>query len=131
MASHHSQTVGFAESAVQKIVLLLTNAIIAIAQGKSSGMSLWGKDGFAIIVKTKTKRMLNRAVYAGYVELKMTDRYHNIILMAVLFIFCFFANGCGSLKLHERKADEANPNDLGSVTELELKGPKAQLSHKF
>jgi uncharacterized protein YceK len=50
---------------------------------------------------------------------------------SVFIIVCVLLSGCGSLKLHERKASESNPADHGSITEVELRGPKAQVSHKF
>jgi hypothetical protein len=75
--------------------------------------------------------MQNRVVCAGSDGVNKIYKYHIMIYGAAILIFCLFTSGCGSLKLHERKADEANPNDLGSVTELELRGPKGQLSHKF
>jgi len=46
----------------------------------------------------------------------------------ILMIFCFV--GC-SFTLHERKQDESNPSDLGSKTEIQLRGPKAKISHTF
>ena len=51
-------------------------------------------------------------------------------LIIVFLIFTLFS-GCGSLKLHERKKIESSPTDSGSITELELRGPRAQVSHKF
>jgi uncharacterized protein YceK len=49
----------------------------------------------------------------------------------IFIVICIPLVGCGSLKLHERKAIDSNPADNGSITEVELKGPKAQISHKF
>ena len=49
----------------------------------------------------------------------------------ILFIILLMISGCGSLRLHERKKDESNPNDQGSTTDIELRGPRAQVSHKF
>ena len=46
----------------------------------------------------------------------------------ILMIFCL--SGC-SFTLHERKKDEDNPSDLGSKTEIQLRGPKAKISHTF
>jgi hypothetical protein len=39
-------------------------------------------------------------------------------------------SGC-SYTLHERKADPENKKDHGSKTELQLRGPKAKVSHQF
>jgi uncharacterized protein YceK len=49
----------------------------------------------------------------------------------LFFIICILLTGCGSVKLHERKASHDKAADQGTLTELELKGPKAQVSHKF
>jgi len=70
-----------------------------------------------------------RAKMKRYKKFKRRNKFYLIVPLSL--IVCFLISGCGSLKLHERKADESNPADQGSVTELELKGPKAQLSHKF
>jgi uncharacterized protein YceK len=54
-------------------------------------------------------------------------------LFFIMFVpvLCVLISGCGSIKLHERKASHDNAADQGTITEIELKGPKAQVSHKF
>ena len=49
-----------------------------------------------------------------------------IPLIFAALIIC----GC-SHTLHERKPDPSNPSDKGTETAIELRGPKAQISHKF
>jgi|GEM_PF-1071725 len=53
--------------------------------------------------------------------------------MRVFFlVFILVAvGGCASIRLHEQKKKSANPADLGTQTDLELKGPRAKVSHKF
>jgi uncharacterized protein YceK len=54
-----------------------------------------------------------------------------LFLLMFVFALCVLMSGCGSIKLHERKASHDNAADQGTITEIELKGPKAQVSHKF
>jgi uncharacterized protein YceK len=54
-----------------------------------------------------------------------------LFFIMLLIILCAVASGCGSIKLHERKVSHDKAADQGTITEIELKGPKAQVSHKF
>ena len=53
-----------------------------------------------------------------------------MIKAAFLILIILSVTGC-SMTLHERKKDENNPSDLGTKTEFNIKGPKAEISHKF
>ena len=47
-----------------------------------------------------------------------------------LLIISLCLTGC-SMTLHERKKDENNPKDEGAITQLQIRGPKAAVTHKF
>lgn len=50
-------------------------------------------------------------------------------LSAILLLICFLS-GC-SYVLFKREKDKTDPTDEGSVTKIQLKGPKAAIHHKF
>ena len=53
-------------------------------------------------------------------------------MRAFLLVFILvLVSGCASIRLHEQKKSSSNPADLGTQTDLELKGPRAKVSHKF
>ena len=49
----------------------------------------------------------------------------------LLILMLIFVSGCASIGLHEQKKSASNPADLGIQTDLELRGPRAKVSHKF
>ena len=69
--------------------------------------------------------MINIKTFLSNMNFSNSKRLFIVFLIFVLF------SGCGSLKLHERKKSESDPADSGSITELELRGPRAKVSHKF
>jgi hypothetical protein len=57
---------------------------------------------------------------------KMISR---VFLIIILLSFIF--SGCASYTLQERDRDPSKLGDAGSKTELEIKGPKADITHSF
>jgi hypothetical protein len=54
----------------------------------------------------------------------------NRVFLLIALLSLLFA-GCASYTLQERDRDPAKPGDAGSKTELEIKGPKADITHSF
>jgi uncharacterized protein YceK len=51
-----------------------------------------------------------------------------LLFMAVL---CFLSCGCYKVVLHEEKGTPGDPNNRGSATKLEMRGPRARIKHEF
>jgi hypothetical protein len=66
--------------------------------------------------------------YKARNDLVMKIHIYSIIHV---FVFCVLIAGCTSVRLHEREPDPTRPDDQGNITELQLRGPKVQVSHKF
>jgi hypothetical protein len=54
---------------------------------------------------------------------------NRVFLLIALLSFLF--SGCASYTLQERDRDPSKLGDAGSKTELEIKGPKADITHSF
>ena len=54
------------------------------------------------------------------------------IFLRLIIGFCISVTllGC-SHTIHKRDPDEHNPQDSGSETQIQLRGPRAVLQHKF
>lgn len=52
-------------------------------------------------------------------------------IMIILTVFSFLLAGCYNLTLYEKKKNESDPQDQGAKTEFSIKGPKAEITHKF
>lgn len=52
-----------------------------------------------------------------------------LLVMAGLFgVLC---GGCYKVVLHEDKGIPGDPNSRGSLTKLEMRGPRARIKHEF
>ena len=54
-----------------------------------------------------------------------------IILISIIVAFSFTATAGCAWTLHKREKDESKPNDEGTETKLQWKGPKAAIEYKF
>jgi len=52
-------------------------------------------------------------------------------MMLIAVSLCVLSGGCYKVVLREDKGSPGDPNNRGSLTKLEMRGPRARIKHEF
>lgn len=66
--------------------------------------------------------------YLRDIYMRLANRF---IILAVLGFSVLYLAGCAAFALHETEGEPEKKGDLGTKTELKLKGPKVNVTHSF